>query len=256
MSGFLYFLPGIRPHEIAADVLSRFSLDCALGGEDTIKSWTEKGPGGKPGTIVMIGQDPAKTDYRPEKQEWREQTGFWIGHWIDEKIQRSDLARAEQLGGHPVILEDGQAWSCPIARSWIELDGELRWYSPLPRRLVLKEGKWESGEVVAKYARLWGLAERFERSFYEAPQRAGEGAEGKDVQIELDFQDAVAAAVEVLGVNYRVGPAEVEILGILTDQNVYKILQALIDWPTHAEWLKKKLSTAPDIGNIAAGSGG
>ena len=55
-----------------------------------------------------------------------------------------------------------------------------------------------------------------------------------------EFADVNDAALLALATNYRVGKAEVVLLGLFDDRATVEILKALIDWPTISAWLKKK----------------
>jgi hypothetical protein len=45
-----------------------------------------------------------------------------------------------------------------------------------------------------------------------------------------------------LSTNYKLGKAEVALLGIFSDIAVGGILNALIDWPTFVAWREKKMA--------------
>ncbi len=50
----------------------------------------------------------------------------------------------------------------------------------------------------------------------------------------------IRVAIDVLAVNYRIGPAEASLLGILSAGISREILDALVDRPTLEKWLEKK----------------
>ena len=68
------------------------------------------------------------------------------------------------------------------------------------------------------------------------------GCAGKDEvidPIEVTFDGLHHAAVQALAVNYVIGPAECDMLGLLTEEIAVKILDALIAAPTRAKLQKK-----------------
>ena len=59
--------------------------------------------------------------------------------------------------------------------------------------------------------------------------------------ITLDFQGENEAFVAALAVNYRVAAFEVSELGLNTSDVLADVLDALIDWNTRMQWIKKKV---------------
>jgi hypothetical protein len=96
---------------------------------------------------------------------------------------------------------------------------------------------------------------RFEESRRQALFGIEDATDGKPLQVALDFDGLHEAAIQALQQNYRLGPAEADLLGLLTGEIAREILEALIDLPTRVAWFKKKQSAAADGGsNTAAGS--
>jgi len=217
------------------------------------------GPAGCPGTVLArtaeISADQCR--YQPDQQEWIRGTcdGVWVGRWRDAPLPTpAGLARGEQLAGHRVELVDGHLWQVPIARKWTVDAGELAWYVALPRRLERRDGAWQFGGVLPRYARLWEIAERWEDRWAAAYAAAvaseasnqAEQAEANDafLAVELSLHDAADLAAEILGANYRVTAAEISLLGLFADTTPAAVLDALIDRPTRLEWCKKKREAA------------
>ena len=242
-----------------------------LAGPGLVRCQTSGGPGGSPGTVLglasQISADQCR--YQPDQQEWIRGTcdGVWVGRWRDAPPPGpADLARPDQIQGHAVELVDGQTWLVPVARGWLEQDGELRWYVALPQRLERRDGTWQAGGVLPRYARLWQIAERWEAQWAAAYAAAVARESGDEtdqaetgetlLRLELPLSDAADLAAEVLGANYRVTAAEISLLGLFADATPAAVLDALIDRPTRLAWCKKKLQSAPDTPSTSDGDAG
>jgi hypothetical protein len=240
MRSFFYFIPGataVTPAVAAAAGLGHaITAGQALAVRECLA-----GPDGTRGAVAAAGNrtDDARVGYFPREQTWRKMPGgqTWLGWYTAELPSPADLARAEQLGGHWVKLLDGQSWLVPVARSYAEEDGALRWYHNVPQVLALDEnGQWSRAGVVARYARLWDLACRWDEVRAAAADEAD--SEGRAT---ITFQDLVGGAVEVLAANYAIGPAEAAALEILSEPVCVAILDAVVDLPTRVAWVKKNL---------------
>jgi len=258
MSGFLYYLPGRQPGPSASEVQVA-GLSYALDGPISTVN-VRGGPDGGDGTLVALASavPPERLRFQADAQTWRKQSNqdhaLWVGLHKDPALipDPQSLARPKQLAGHEVLLGDERPWLVPVARGWIEEDGDLRWYQALPQRSVLSDdGRWQAGGVVARFAPLWDLAVRYE----EARRLAFlgvEASEDQNVQVAFDFDGIHQAAVEALQFNYRIGPAEADLLGLLTWDISREILEAVIDVPTRIDWFKKKQSGARAAGSNTA----
>jgi hypothetical protein len=238
MPGFLYYFPD-------KNLVSQKELP-ALGfgylGEASAFSSTgvQRGPGGGSGCICSLDNVPGdKCHVDLPNQTWRKFGSHWVGFWRDQQPTPEELARQEMISGHPVRLADGDRWIAPVARSLrIRESGDelsLAWARELPQRLDLAEdGKtWVNSGILPRYQPLWDIAEKW------AEVRWGGGGRDSD----LAGQAAVDAAVLCLQTNYRIGRAEVALLGCLTDELVNRILDLLIDEPVAVEFIKKKAAS-------------
>jgi hypothetical protein len=266
MSGFLYYLPsrsqGLKPAEARAAGLD-YAIDDRLTAVDVVR-----GPDGGRGVLIANPNciSAAECANRPDQQTWAKGP-IWIGMAAASRPGPASLARTRQLGGHVVRLLDGADWIVPIARGWVEEDGDAHWYHALPRRSVFippedgEPGTWQPGGVVEAFAPLWELANRWLQAEAEAAAAESHSAEGgagsASVKASFDFSGAHEAAVEALAVNYRIGPTEASLLGLLSADVCREVLDALVDRPTLVAWLQKKtvLGQARENagGNIAAG---
>jgi hypothetical protein len=171
---------------------------------------------------------------------------IWVGYWRDAPPGPEDLARERQIGGHPCRLRDGHDWNIPAARSHSELgsgdEAELRWSINLPRTLKrVAGGQWNAACVAREYAELWALAE------------AWVGRSGS-----LDYQGAINGAVLALSANYRISANEVELLDLMTDDDVIQILDRLVDKPTVDAFQKKmnqRMKALTSCGGVSLSAG-
>jgi len=131
-----------------------------------------------------------------------------------------DLARGRQVDGHWVELGDGHKWLVPCARRFPS--GTM-----LPQSLIMERGV-RVGGVVREYVEFSKRAEGlFERLYL------GKGSDREDAG-GVSFGEAFAICVEALGVNYRVGAAEVSRLELLRTDRLRSVLGAIVDEPSFA----------------------
>lgn len=211
----MYFLPGVpgaNPGMLAARGLaSRFSDS---DGPYVVHSVTaaSNGPCGG-GCIVASGENGAF--YAPDRQRWVEGDGFWVGMEIAPRP--SDLEREVGLKGHSINLAN-MDWRIPLLKFWD--DATMLHKSNLPKsfRSIYKDNKKSSSLGVAPgYEHLDVMADEIFLRFVN------------NESISID--DAVSECVKILSINYRIESEECELLGILNDESVVKILGMAIDLP-------------------------
>jgi hypothetical protein len=246
-ASLLYFLAG--GHEPPAYALENGRL--ARRGPVT-------GPGGVVGTLATPCAAPL-VEYAPERQCWtriaegesREdgktgspadelnsedgKTGsgadgraLWIGVDTVTPAGPEDLARAEMRPGHPVTLA-GMVWTIPPARMFAGGTG-------LPRRRAFGPDGALVWAVEAAWRELAELAEKFWSA------RAG-----MDVAIAEDELDRACGLA--LSVNYRIALPEAVAMGLLTDNGVRAIVDALLDWPVVVQLMDAQKKTGDTPGN-------
>jgi hypothetical protein len=256
MPAFLYFIPGVQPTTRRED-LRQFGLDYALDRCVSVGQVTA-GPDGQPGILLADGNRVAAgaVRYDPTRQDWaavpanRRPAGapaVWVGveRAAENRPGPEDLARSRMLPGHQVELADERLWLVPVARACAaDEDGTVRGFAvALPRGVGLdSDGRWTAGSVLPRYRRLWELAEEWWAAF------TGGRIEGQTIQTDFSDASAFDSAVECLQANYRVGPVEISLLGLLDDGDALRrILDALVDWPV---WLaaQKKMTGSSDPG--------
>jgi hypothetical protein len=261
-----------------ADGISNDALTAAgydwLAGPGLVRCQTASGPAGAGGVLLgdarLVPADRCR--FEPAVQRWEPTglAGLSVGLWLDAPAPGpEELARTPQLQGHPTELLDGRRWLVPIARGWTEEDGELRWYCALPQRLTRRDGAWQRGDVLARYAPLWAIAERWEQRWaagvaaaVAADSAAGPDAAERDaaasefLAVDLSLADAADFAAVALAANYRLTAAEISLLGLFADATPAAVLDAVIDRPTRIAWAKKKYRPAPDSTSTSDGAAG
>lgn len=246
MAGFLYLLPTgqaglVREDAVAAGLGYAFEKE----GIATCTVTAGKGPGGVGG--VLLADEKRLSGQRVgldlQRQQWNRIPGSeaWCGFFTDAPPVPAELAREKMINGQFVELGDGHDWLIPVARGLQETAGTVSGFNALPQGRELNgDGKWKAGGVIERYRPLWAVAERV----WDELTSGASDKEDSD-RDAMDYQQTTEAVVTVLATNYCVGPAEVSMLGLLSDENVNECLRALIDWATWIEWLKKKVLEPP-----------
>jgi len=222
MTGFLYYFP--EKKGILAKDIDEAGLDGIVSMDNLGCCGVNTGPDGIGGVVIARSGVGASIGYYPEKQTWAQSLcgKYWVGAENANRPGPKDLEREDSIGGHPVILGDGGEWLVPIARAFPE-------GTRLPQSLIFgPEGK-VLARVGEKYARLWADAERVWRDFWNDSVPRGE--EPKEKHVYLNYSEQMEIALQALGLNYRLGKDEANLLGILGTDNLISILGALIDMP-------------------------
>jgi hypothetical protein len=248
---FLYFIPGAGPtidHAglVAAGLGYAFDPDTPRLARGVVGAGPD---GASAGLIICAATDLGGVEYRPDRQTWRNVPGTaaWVGLNTDARPGPADLARAGLLAGHPVRLGDGRVWQAPTARGYEERGGELALCGKLPWRTRVDDaGKWVS-ELAERYRPLWDTACAFWDAF-TAEQIAPAADAEEDGRRRFEFAESNDAALLALAVNYRLGKAEVDLLGLFNQQTVTAVLLALVDWPTLRAFAAKKAAPAGSPG--------
>ena len=256
MPSFMYFLPN-RAAGLGGDELRATGLGYAIEGGAHQRHLTGAGPSGGAGVLLAAADrmELSRVRYVPAEQEWIElpapgalRPALYLGRWNNDAISPADLVRTKPLRGHLVELADGQSWLCPIARGQCEEDGRICWYHALPRIMSIDAGGgWAPGPVVPRLRRLWQLAE----AWWEARDAAIPAGSKGGESVAIRFDQPEQAAAEVLAANYRLGPAEISLLGLFESGTARRILDALVDWPTLVALVaetQKKTASPPSAG--------
>lgn len=244
MVGLLYYLPQQTRGITLADIKA---AELGYAFEERFTPCEVRGGPDKSGGVIVAddrGVPGHQIGYYPDQQEWRKIPGIeaWVGCYREAHPTPADLARTRMLNGHLVRLGDNQDWLIPVARGQIETDNqELRWYVALPEVIGIDDaGNWEPGAVLPQYAELWEIANRWWNIQGEATAEKEADETAESVTVRFDFAGVNDAALSALATNYRMGKAEVVLLGLFNRRCLYDILNALVDIPTIEEFLKKK----------------
>jgi len=222
--GFTYFVSGLRQAP-PGDDLAKLGLDHAfLIGEPIQACEHAGGPGGQG---VLLARQGVALEYKAAEQIWK-QIGerTWLGipkdpaarPWPEELQRRDSVCEGRQL-----VLGDGRAWTIPIIRF---ANGD----TALPRVVCYDKGEAYL-DVRACYRPLFQLAEKIVLNVL-----TGQGA-------EFPGSVLMALGAGALGVNYRVSPAEVGLLELLTTENVPEIARIALDSETWERVLKEEKKT-------------
>lgn len=213
-------------------------LDYALErGRVTVRQ-VSAGPDGRPGKVMCdVGFD--RCGYYEDQQDWRQipGTSHWLGVFRDAVPGPEQLRRDKMLAGHQVMLGDGNTWTVPVARAMVDDDGDARWIVALPRVVDVDDaGRWVYGAVLPRYRKLWEIGQ----VWWDHVVAGVVDDSGHVIADVRDPQWAYTAATEVLQANYRIGPAELGMMGAYHTDSFAEVLNAVIDYPRLLELLEKK----------------
>lgn len=219
----LYFVEGLTSlgagKREEAGLLHAFPDGTSFGARQVVS-----GPAGLGG--VIAAPTDARGTYSPDEQEWHEISAAsgrrrWCGWWKDAPPTPETLRREGQLPGEVVRMADGRDWLIP--RAYEVDEGQLHPTLPAAMRR-LPSGGWVRGDALPAYRELWSVAERISESF-PASYR----------------YDDVAI---VLSGNYRIGPDEVGVLGLLDSAGecAAKVISIFLDLDG-LEAIQKKTAT-------------
>lgn len=216
---FLYYLPkmsGCNERMLADRGLrTRFVNQ---GGDGLIEhgiTATIEGPEGN-GVLVGIGGQPA--EYAPDRQEWQQGNGFWVGMEKTFRPGAQDLVREWNIVGYQIRLADGAEWIVPLLRRWNRERCEH--VSALPKCIRPVNGRMRE-VVVPRYEAHDAIAENIWQSFMQ--------------EKSFTLDEIFANCANLLAVNYRVGPEEIALLGLLEKETALAAMGLAIDLPSFRE---------------------
>ncbi len=232
MANFLYFLPGEAAVNEA--VLEKYGLS------DRFRSgyeWRGCTPAEKDGQLCVPGTNGAvdiegtlvglgtasDVRFRASDQIWErvEEPGrpVWhLGYYRESPPKEADLQRAFLLDGYSIELGNGERWSLPPVRRHPEGTG-------LPSRLKLKADGGVEQELMDEYRALFDEVSDYAETYYGGLLKAETGEAGEPPDFPL------AVAYKLIAVNYRVGRAEINALGLVTSENLPMNAWVAIDLP-------------------------
>ena len=218
----LYYLPGqtretLTPERLRMAGLGDVFADCL----DSHRAWdarlalrqiVDRGPDNGRGMLVAAhpATQPAQhIGHYAAHQTWRElDGGIWFG--VDRRfpVTPEDLRRPQSLEGHDTVLGE-HVWTVPILRR-----GGIR--PALPQALIRRNGRLEL-QLRAEWQETWRVAGRCWDLLTTV-----QGAE---------WEEVYDLCRHVLGVNYRVGDAELELLAPFDTATFSEVFKAACDWP-------------------------
>jgi len=246
MPNLYYFVPKAQTMAQATAALDKAGLEYV---PKVTPTFAQAGAGEHgPGMIVGVPDARGEVDlhrlrYVEAGQSWLHVPGskVMVGCYEDAPPTPEDLARERQVEGHGVTLGDKQRWRVPAARRWTVEDGEPRCLVALPtKRTLSPEGKWTASKIADRFASLWDRLERLAQARAEFVGGDKSALDWCDVSVECEL------VVDALSVNYRVGPAEVALLGLIESGTFLTVLDALEDGPTYKDLVGKEQAPGED----------
>lgn len=245
MAGFIYAIPA--GGMISAKKLEEVGL-AGIFGTEIIKAafysqrGTSQGPGGGDCTLICIGDDAKQLYFKPEEQTWQQSLNgkYRVGFYENDRPDEQSLRRKKQLAGFEVELGDGGKWLIPVAR--IITGGSV-----LPQSLILGKDGAIVTEALPQYAEFSAKAEKLWEDF----QVENKWKEGKT---KLTVAERMTFAIEALAWNYHINIEEVNLLKLITTENLGEIMAAIIDVPTIIE-VAKQMKDEKKKGNAATDGG-
>ena len=192
------------------------------------------------------GEGRVKMDM--EAQTWRKmprpgQDDIYLGYWKDSPPGPDDVARATQLSGYSLKMQDGRQWLCPLVRFFDKASEQV--VSGLPTKMALDaSGEVTAGEVVDRYQYLYDAMDQ-----YATAMQAD-----RLIQLLEDqsLSQVCKAARTLLQTNYVIDLPEIEALGLwqlARDEcmDAVRIIVAAIDFANYHEWdeASKKKTPSP-----------
>jgi hypothetical protein len=245
MAQYLLFTDGHHDH-LGSTVLAEFGCsDLARRVEPATAIIGDKGgPSGHAGLLIlpqMCGdeRDPGLF-YRPELQTWQriaigDERALWIGWETANPPKPSDLLRESVIAGPDITLRDGHEWMVPFCFS------ERSYYTI-----------GDNGEPVRKkepqHPRLYDLvAPSYERLQLHYHSQLNGDDEDSPWNNDVEF----SVAVKLLAENYRLSVPVALALGLLTVNDVPKIIAHATRFALFAEL--QQAVTAQAIGGDSDG---
>lgn len=270
MPGLIYWIAGARTPDAAREALEAAPVAIApITKDDKVGVHDSPGPpdGKRPGyAAAPVPPAPGRAAtplYRPEDQKWLKVPSpddgpeIWVGFDTTAAPTPADLARPKQMRGHPVTLDDGNAWIVPILRLWIAQDGSPTYICTLMgKRELGEDGKWQRGMPSPDRTALWDYID----ARPELVRKATDMLANRSVDATPDmpvFDDDIdtSMAVALLGINYHIGNIEAALLDLLAHSATGHIFNAAEDLPGFEVLIKKGLvpgEASSSLGNEAS----
>lgn len=221
--GFVYFVPGaglgLTPKQIVEHGLTyAFERSPCASNAGT--------PGGEAGAIMSAESDLFDL-IRTDELQWRKLPGGSVQVAMVGEPTPDDLVRREVIDGDQVQL-GRHNWIIPVVRTFTKRTDNDRWIlgTMLPRALTIgDDGEWYAGDVLAEHRKVYKAA-----------------SDWLSRAIESESGPPVDGDTAVLGIqtNYRVGAAELSLLGVLSTDAVVRVCKAMVRWDMMLDAQSKK----------------
>lgn len=227
-----------------------FSDVTSVRAQTATNELTVKGPGGASGVLTTIlpasGQCPLRTGFHPDFQTWT-QAGreLWIGTDNEHRPRPSDLLRSNSRrtgatpkplhDGHSITLGDGHDWEVPVIRRPPAM-AQFGSLTALPKNLGWDlDGRFVES-LKPEYQAIWEDTSAICDLFFDEEGRLRDG------EYQITVETALGWCLRILGLNYRLGRHEQNLLRLIDQSNVFTVLFLAVDGPRVMHLLKKKPS--------------
>jgi len=232
MAGFLYYF-GDMVNAPTEKLLKEMKLDHLAGVNFSQVGYPGSGQMAVAGVICAAAQSSLcpggtepKVGYYPENQIWEKASErWWIGWEKENPPGPADLAKIERRWGHEVKMGDGGVWAVPPERY-------------LPDQLVLNDNDEVDRVPMAQFDGVKKLTMKLRSDFCGQIKAQAQGEEWPPP--EMTEAEQLRAGNFFLGLNYRVGRVEANVLKLWNDQSLRKALEAILDWPGIVAMIKEK----------------
>lgn len=274
-------LPSVLRESKLADTLA----DVTSAQQCCVNEITTHGPGGASGVLLTVlpasGETPKRVGFAPDFQIWKQASkspdgsgkDLWIGVDREHPPTPADLLRrtASRVAGemraphsgYQITLADGLCWTVPVIRRPPLVERHGLPLTALPRDLGWDlEGKFVE-TLKAEYQALWEDTAGLIDLFYESADDPARTAFRQGLW-EMSIEDGLRWALRILGLNYRYGFHEQNLLRAVDRSSVFLVLGAAVDTPLvgsvlQAEAQKKTataMSSPPGTASISPGPAG
>lgn len=226
MSCYRYYLPRTKPADVTDDTLAALGLsdrlrDCTLkhrGNRVEVVPINDKGPDGGSGALIVpqpADRKGART-YHADEFDWHKSLhgDYWIVWDRLNPPTPEGLQRWETVSGVWCELGDGRVWQCPTVRTCVVYPAVPKSYQRLNGQMLQT--------VLPQYQRVWERSAAWSLRLLE---------EYRDTPLVglLGLEAAFEAAVECVGVNYRVSDEEASLLQLFNDVTIDSVIDAAVD---------------------------
>lgn len=255
---FVYFLPGWKKPDVTNAELDAIDLGHVHGGVG-VQAMLISGFGksdalpGESG-LLITAQDAAvakgcegRPMYQPAEQTWRagpkrgDGIAWHVGYWNDSKPTERSLRRTKVIAGNTATLRDKVPWHVPIAYA----DSGMITLPKVLDLVDLPDGTQDwRGKAAPEYDEISRIAAATAETLL--------GMYSGQIKT-VKFGPLMATVVAALQINYRIGPVELAMLGLVGDAEAFAVAEALCDWGTFRKIVEEEL-VKNDPASAAAGT--